>query len=679
MELCAAERQRLKRRQRPPVASRILKESSYPQHSHQKDAYAWNNDSQQKILRTNPLESVQEPCAQKQESYQSEPDFAVNLNKELNTMLAKLGPTQVESIMAVVTEARLREEIDLPAREPLHEELLELRGEDHSACDIGLRNARFYYDLGWEMRCKGDIHGAVELLERSVKLNSEDMKTWANLGYLQAQLGKLDKAREALQEATRLEPKLSVLHFNLGVICLKSHRFQDAVKCLDIAIKLDSSRPEYFRARALAHRRRKIQMTATTEVVGDFYAASQDYVVVRREQALHAEKAPESAGQTNHEAHYSAAKRSPVLTQKGLASDESPVEDLAPIPILDQRTPDGARTRIISYPGLHPLFFEASQFWDQVGFQAKMTFGKYEEIASIDPHDRTHEQVQALAGVSMGLKYWKPLSKDLHIQMAQHIRILHLEERQHVPEGLHCILLRGKLELFRQHNVTALETIMETLWPGGLAETSGDTTTWRAAEEACALYMPLPKLQQMLTRYTKAKASEHLDSLRQFSLFEGISEDTIQALILAMGPEKHFTADEIVVKRGEHIRKVGFLLHGKCEYIRHQPHLNKHHVVGEVGTKDFFNETLLMPRTNASKARLAMISIVCKTTSTVLFLDIKDLYRLTTFQERQKLRKNLDKQSNKRLKLTKGLWKTAQRRSSRALLFIKSASQKTVE
>ncbi|GBG24496.1 TPR repeat-containing protein yrrB [Hondaea fermentalgiana] len=580
-----------------------------------------------------------------------EDDFAVNLNKELADMLRKAGPSQTQTVMAVLNEARLREEIGLPAPEPLLEELFELRGEDHSACDIGVRNARYFYDLGWETRCKGDLCGAVALLREAARRDPEDEKTWINLGYLEACIGEFQAARLSFQAAVRLAPLISVVHFNLGVVSLAAGYYQEAVDALDTAIALDASRPEFYRARALAHRRRVIDLGTGKKVKGDFYAASKDYLLVT--------STPSRLPPNQHRLNI--VSRIDDKDHTDQAELVETAETAAAIPVLDQPEADGSRTRIISFPGLHPLFFEASKFWDQLEFRDTVTLGKHIAIAATEPEERSDEQIQDLARVIHGVAFWQSLPKTLHVEVAHHARLFDLQQGEPLPQGSHCILLRGKLDLVKTHPAVGVPTVIKTCWPGELAETADPSellqtqvlspspeAQWRADDPSSGISLPTPHIQRLLTNYTQSKLAKNLVLLQQFDVFQGFCENTLRALALAMGPERLFTADQVIVAQDAPLRNIGFVLHGKCLLMRRPSTL-----VAEIGTKDIFNQSLLSP---TLVDRRANMSLVCKTKSTVLLLSIKDYYAHTTFEERQCLRKNLSRFARKK---PKSNWKAA--------------------
>ena len=73
-----------------------------------------------------------------------------------------------------------------------------------------------------------DLVGAEQAIEKATKTNPRYMDAWLNLGVIRQRAGKLESAADAYQQLRALEPNSPVGHINYGNVCQLLQRFEDA-------------------------------------------------------------------------------------------------------------------------------------------------------------------------------------------------------------------------------------------------------------------------------------------------------------------------------------------------------------------------------------------------------------------------------------------------------------------
>ncbi|HEU5182051.1 MAG TPA: rhomboid family intramembrane serine protease [Candidatus Polarisedimenticolia bacterium] len=88
---------------------------------------------------------------------------------------------------------------------------------------------------------------AVRVLERAVKLNEDDAVAWANLGVLHARTDRPDEALRALKTALEKNPRLAFAHDALGIVLQGRGELDPAIASFREALRLNPE-DEEFRA-----------------------------------------------------------------------------------------------------------------------------------------------------------------------------------------------------------------------------------------------------------------------------------------------------------------------------------------------------------------------------------------------------------------------------------------------
>lgn len=105
--------------------------------------------------------------------------------------------------------------------------------EDH----IG---ASTFVEKGWSLISLGDYQGAIQALEKALKLAPGQLQAKSLLGWALMLNENYDESLAAFQEVLMKEPANSLARINVGFICLKKRMFGEAIEHLSKAIRLDN-------------------------------------------------------------------------------------------------------------------------------------------------------------------------------------------------------------------------------------------------------------------------------------------------------------------------------------------------------------------------------------------------------------------------------------------------------
>ncbi len=122
---------------------------------------------------------------------------------------------------------------------PKQESLL-LLSEEESA-----RSFLLYFLAIQEIR-KENFIKARSLLEESLKLNSNFDYAWNLLGYLQSNSNNFKEAEISFKKAVTLYPNHPIYRFNLSKTYFNLGKIQDALKEIDVSIRLKENYPEAY-------------------------------------------------------------------------------------------------------------------------------------------------------------------------------------------------------------------------------------------------------------------------------------------------------------------------------------------------------------------------------------------------------------------------------------------------
>lgn len=107
------------------------------------------------------------------------------------------------------------------------------------ALELRPGDARILHAIGQMHNRAGSFPEAIEAIRASLAADAEQPLAWANLGIALAGDGEPVAAREAYEEALRLNPFEAVAHFNLGNLHQRAGRLEDAAASYSRAVESD--------------------------------------------------------------------------------------------------------------------------------------------------------------------------------------------------------------------------------------------------------------------------------------------------------------------------------------------------------------------------------------------------------------------------------------------------------
>ncbi len=99
------------------------------------------------------------------------------------------------------------------------------------------------YDQGLQLYRAGQYDAAIPLLTEALKQNPELEAGWEALGFCQFGLHQDAEADESFRRAVALGPGQVNAHYGLGITLIRERRFEEAVKELEEAHRIDPSHP----------------------------------------------------------------------------------------------------------------------------------------------------------------------------------------------------------------------------------------------------------------------------------------------------------------------------------------------------------------------------------------------------------------------------------------------------
>ena len=113
-------------------------------------------------------------------------------------------------------------------------------------------NPRAWQSLGWEKNLAGDYDGALECLDRALKLPGDDANAYSDRGVVFQNLHRYEDALSDFNKAIALKPNFADACDNRSNLYLATGRFQLAVDDCDRAAALEPENPRPYNNRGLA-------------------------------------------------------------------------------------------------------------------------------------------------------------------------------------------------------------------------------------------------------------------------------------------------------------------------------------------------------------------------------------------------------------------------------------------
>jgi tetratricopeptide (TPR) repeat protein len=113
----------------------------------------------------------------------------------------------------------------------------------HRALTIRPKNAGIWRRLGVALRVTGDLGGAVNAIETSIKYQSDYAPTWVDMGLTRIAGGELKEAIAAYRHAIDVEPRHALAHCHLGRALQSGNFLSEAMIELQRGHELGSINP----------------------------------------------------------------------------------------------------------------------------------------------------------------------------------------------------------------------------------------------------------------------------------------------------------------------------------------------------------------------------------------------------------------------------------------------------
>lgn len=115
-------------------------------------------------------------------------------------------------------------------------------------------NAIYHSNLGMVYKAKGDFPKALASYDQSLRLNPNSARTHTNRGNILSALGSFSEALLAHEKAQQLDPNLPEVYNNRGGVLQSLHRFTEAIAAYQRAIDLHPLYGEAYLNRGLAQK-----------------------------------------------------------------------------------------------------------------------------------------------------------------------------------------------------------------------------------------------------------------------------------------------------------------------------------------------------------------------------------------------------------------------------------------
>ena len=102
--------------------------------------------------------------------------------------------------------------------------------------------ASTYIEKGWSLISLGDYSGAIQALQKALRLSPGETHATLLLGWAQMLQEDYDDALATFQKVLMKDPGNALARINVGYICLKKQIFGEAIEHLSKAIRLDNDK-----------------------------------------------------------------------------------------------------------------------------------------------------------------------------------------------------------------------------------------------------------------------------------------------------------------------------------------------------------------------------------------------------------------------------------------------------
>jgi tetratricopeptide (TPR) repeat protein len=115
------------------------------------------------------------------------------------------------------------------------------------------QEAKQYYDQGLELAQKGELDKALQLLDKSIALKSDEYVAWYNRAIVKSMMGRYEDALTDLEQTIKLNPGYKRAYLNRGTAKKHLTDYSGAMADYTLAMQLDSAYADAYYNRGLIY------------------------------------------------------------------------------------------------------------------------------------------------------------------------------------------------------------------------------------------------------------------------------------------------------------------------------------------------------------------------------------------------------------------------------------------
>ena len=130
--------------------------------------------------------------------------------------------------------------------------------------ELKLAVAQLYRDRAQQLESKGNLIAAQELYQQAIEINRDDYYNYYLLGRLNIRQNELERAKNNLRSAQKLDPNQGYIYYQLGKIWQQQQQYDRAIACYNRTIECDRHNDKfYFTLGELLFRRSRLSEAET--------------------------------------------------------------------------------------------------------------------------------------------------------------------------------------------------------------------------------------------------------------------------------------------------------------------------------------------------------------------------------------------------------------------------------
>lgn len=426
-----------------------------------------------------------------------------------------------------------------------------------------------FLQKGYELRLKGDIHGAIRLYTRATLADQRSAAAFLCRGVAHHHLGDDTAALSDFVDCLRLDPKSTAARFNRALIFVNEGRDREALEELDHAELIDAEDDELFSFRAFVHRR-----------CADFAEAQADYKRALQVRNLRMQREKEAR------------------LERLLRANEQRVTPLDVKEVLERveaekseslgRTRDAAvveRRMLLDVNGDGRVdlaeFSAAAEFADSVYSTIFQRKSPVEVACSKPPGSRTRSDLDLIFHAAREIRLFRKMPQRFVRDMCSEVRLATaLPGDMVVQQGAQSFNFFAILE-GTVHVTVAMHDMEVRVHQMGKGEFFGENGLFNngrrqvnivvPADGETALIFVVPKalfFRTKMDEVVKEDRDECKNILRHCRVFNGMSDNAFNDLVKIARPVE-YEHNTVILRQGESTSRFCILVSGICKTLKY--------------------------------------------------------------------------------------------------------------